>query len=288
MPAGSPHSSRVVVVTGASRGVGKGIALALGALGDTVYVTGRSERRGQFTRLPGTIHETAAAIDALGGHGIPIACDHRSDEQVRILFETVAQQAGRLDILVNNVCALPKGLTDPGGFWQKPLELLDILDVGMRSHYVASYYGAPMMVEQKSGLIVHTSSAGGRCYMHGPAYGGGKAAVDKFANDMAVDLRPFHVACVSLWMGLVRTERTSVYLERLPKEVAAATESPQFAGRIIDALYRDPNLMAKSGQILVAAEEAQAYQLKDIDGRQPPSPTPRLGRPAQANPAVVQ
>jgi len=281
--------NRVVVVTGASRGAGKGIALALGATGATVYVTGRSQHEGDAP-LPGTVFATAEEITRRGGKGIAVVVDHANDDEVKALFERVQQEQGRLDILVNNACAIPHELVLPGGFWEKSLALLDILDVGMRSHYVASYYAAPMMVAQRSGLIVHTSSAGGRCYMHGPAYGGGKAAVDKFANDMAVDLRPHNVACVTIWMGLLRTERTMQVIEAEPNKYGPMldnSESPEFTGRVIDALAKDPQLMEKSGNILVGAELAVEYGVKDIDGKQPPSPALALGGPAQANPAVV-
>lgn len=280
----------VVVVTGASRGAGKGIALALGETGATVYVTGRSSHEGDAP-LPGTVFATADEITRRGGKGVAVVVDHADDAQAKALFERVAQEQGRLDILVNNAACIPEGLTQPGGFWEKPLSLLDILDVGMRSHYVASYYAAPMMVKQRSGLIVNTSSFGGRCYMHGPAYGAGKAAVDKMAHDMAVDLRPYGVAAVSVWMGLLRTERTMKVFDAEPEKYAAlmgATESPEFSGRVIAALARDPDLMGKSGMILVGAELGLEYGVVDVDGRQPASHAPMLGAPAQANPAVVE
>lgn len=281
--------STVVLVTGASRGAGKGIALALADTGATVYVTGRSTQEGDAP-LPGTVFATAEEVTRRGGKGIPVVVDHADDAQVAALFQRIEQEQGRLDILVNNAACIPDGLTAAGGFWEKPLALLDILNVGMRSHYVASYYAAPIMVRQGRGLIVHTSSFGGRCYMHGPAYGAGKAAVDKMANDMAVDLRPHGVACVSIWMGLLRTERTLQVFEAEPEKYAAlmaATESPELTGRVIAALATDPALMEKSGRILVGAELAQAYGITDIDGRQPASHAPMLGSPAQANPAVV-
>lgn len=281
--------NRVVVVTGASRGAGKGIALALAQPGTTIYITGRTVNAGE-NPLPGTLGETAAAIEALGAKAIAVPVDHSQDQQVKALFEQVKAEQGRLDILVNNACAIPDELAQEGPFWQKSLKLLDIMDVGMRSHYVASYYAAPIMAEQGSGLIVHTSSAGGRCYMHGPAYGGGKAAVDKFANDMAVDLRDYNVACVSIWMGLLKTERTERLLELEPDKygpIMDMMETPQFTGLIIDALAKDPELMQKSGQILVAAELGELYGVQDITGKQPMSPTGMLGHPAQANPAIV-
>ncbi|NRB40076.1 MAG: SDR family NAD(P)-dependent oxidoreductase [Pseudomonadales bacterium] len=283
-------TKRVCVVTGASRGAGKGIALALAQPGSIVYVTGRSQNEGD-SPLPGTIHETAKLITERGAVGIAVAVDHSDDAQVKALFEQVEAEQGQLDILVNNACTVPDGLVEAAPFWQKGLNQLDIMNVGMRSHYVSSYYAAPLMIKNKSGLVVHTSSAGGRCYMHGPAYGGGKAAVDKFANDMAVDFRGFNVSCVSIWMGLLATERTLALMDAEPEKygsMKAMCESPEFTGRVINALYADKNLMQKSGRILVAAEEAVAYGVTDIDGSQPPSPTGMLGSPAQANPAVVE
>ena len=282
----------VAVVTGASRGAGKGIALALGGRGYTVYVTGRSERAGDAP-LPGTIHETAAEIERLGGHGIAVSCDHGDDAQVRALFERVArEQDGRLDILVNNACAIPDELVQPGGFWEKPLTLLSLLNVGMRSNYVASYYAAPLMVARRSGLIVHTSSFGGTCYMHGPAYGAGKAAVDKMAHDMGVELRAHNVAVVSIWMGLLKTERTDVALSdpelaRHYEHLLETMESPQLTGLVIDALARDPHLMDRSGRIWIGAELAQQYGIRDLDGRQPPSHRPMLGDPTVFSAAVI-
>lgn len=283
------ETKRVAVVTGASRGAGRGIALALGATGATVYVTGRSRQEGDAP-LPGTVQATAEEIDRRGGTGIPVVVDHRDDAQVSALFERVAREQGRLDILVNNACAIPQELIRPGPFWEKSLEMLALLEVGMRSHYVATYYAAPLLIAQ-GGLVVHTSSFGGRCYMHGPAYGGGKAAVDKFAHDMAVDFRPHGVAVVSIWMGLVATERTLSVMEADPGKYGAAMacmETPEFTGRVIDALAKDPQRMDKTGQILVGAELAEHYGVRDINGRQPPSHAGMLGHPAQANPAIVE
>ncbi|HEX7913347.1 MAG TPA: SDR family NAD(P)-dependent oxidoreductase [Paraburkholderia sp.] len=283
------NSNLVAVVTGASRGAGKGIALALGAAGATVYVTGRSQNEGDAP-LPGTIHATAREIDALGGKGIAVACDHADDEQVRSLFERVESESGRLDILVNNATYLHDQLIQPGPFWEKSLDLVGILDVGLRSAYVASWYAAPLMAKRRGGLIAFTSSFGSSCYMHGAAYGAQKAGVDKFAKDMAVDLRPYDVAVVSIWMGPLRTERTTRVWEAHPdlyKEFSLVAESPEFTGNVIHALYRDPNRMTQSGQVLIGAEAALAYGIADLDGKQPPSYRELLGGPAQAHPAIV-
>lgn len=288
----TPSARRVAVVTGASRGAGKGIALALGAAGLTVYVTGRSQREGDAA-LPGTVQATAEAVTRAGGQGIAVICDHADDTQMAALFERVQREQGRLDLLVNNACSIPDELTQPGPFWQKPLHMQGLLNVGMRSHYVASWHAARLMAAQGSGLIVHTSSYGSVCYMHGPAYGAGKAAVDKMAHDMAIDLRPNGVAVVSLWMGLLRTERTERALldPDMARKYAASVahmESPQFPGRVIAALLDDPALLARSGQVCIDAELGLALGVRDIDGRQPPSYRSALGAPPAYSRAIVK
>lgn len=286
-------AARCVVVTGASRGAGKGIAIALGASGATVYVTGRSVAEGD-ARLPGTIGATARAVSEAGGQGIAVACDHRDDAQVAALFERVRdEQRGQLDILVNNACLIPPELTQPGPFWRKPLHMQQLFDVGMRSHYVASWHAAPLMVARGSGLIVHTSSYGSVCFMHGPAYGAGKAAVDKMAHDMAVDLRPHGVAVVSLWMGLLDTERTAWAMNdpetaRKYAPLRERMESPQFTGRVIDALSRDAQLLERSGRVWIGAELAREYGVTDVDGRQPPSFRHTLGEPPRYSSTIVE
>ncbi|EGD53864.1 SDR family NAD(P)-dependent oxidoreductase [Gordonia neofelifaecis] len=282
-------NERIAVVTGASRGAGKGIALALAQPGTTVYVTGRTTAAGQ-TDLPGTITQTAAEIDARGGTGVAVAVDHNDDAQVEALFERIRNEHGRLDILVNNAIALPAGLTDKGPFWNKGLGLLDLHGVGLRSTYVTTYYAAPLLSETGGGLVVNTSSFGGSCYMHGPAYGSGKAAVDKMAHDMAVDFKPFDVAVVSLWMGLLKTEVNMAAFNADPDMydgLVATAESVEFPGRVIDALSRDPKRMERSGQVLVGAELAQEYEITDIEGNQPPSHRPFLGDPPVFSAAVI-
>lgn len=282
---------RVCVVTGASRGAGRGIALALGSAGDIVYVTGRTERSGEAA-LSGTIYETAEAVTANGGIGIAVRCDHSDDEQVKALFERVKmEQGGRLDILVNNVTFLHDELINLGGFWEKPLDLVDILDVGLRSQYIASWYAAPLMVEQRRGLIIFTSSFGSACYMHGPAYGAQKAGVDKFAADMAVDLREYGVASISIWMGMLLTERSRSAAKLKPEqysEMEAVAENPEFTGHIISALYEDPKLLNISGQTIIGAEQAVKYGIRDRDGRTPPSHRSALGDPRIPSPAIVR
>ncbi|MEQ9464721.1 MAG: SDR family NAD(P)-dependent oxidoreductase [Haliea sp.] len=280
----------IAVVTGASRGAGKGIAKALAAAGATVYITGRSWRAGEAA-LPGSLTETAAEIDAAGGVAIPVRCDHSRDEEVEALFARVREDHGRLDILVNNATGLHDALTTTGPFWEKPLDLTAIWDVGMRSHYTASWYAAPLLLANGEGLVVNTSSFGGRIYMHGPAYGAGKAAVDKMAHDMAVDFRPHKVAVISLWMGLLLTERTRQVFDAEPDKYAdlvATAEHPEFSGRVIAALWADPGRMAHTGTVCIGAELGEAYGVTDIDGGHPPSHRAFFGPPTTFGDAVVE
>jgi NAD(P)-dependent dehydrogenase (short-subunit alcohol dehydrogenase family) len=281
---------RIVVVTGASRGAGKGIALALGAKGATVYVTGRTRNEGDAP-LPGTVQATAEAVTAAGGNGIGVYCDHADDTEVGRLFEQVRDEQGRLDILVNNATSLHDALTDTGPFWEKPLAITDLWEVGMRSHYTAAWHAAPLLLANGEGLIVNTSSFGGRIYMHGPAYGAGKAAVDKMSHDMSIDFRPHKVAVVSIWMGLLLTERTQRVFDEEPQkyaDLAATAETPEFTGRVIDALASDPQLMDKSGKVLIGAELGEEYGLTDTNGNIPISHRAFFGDPSTYGDAVVE
>ena len=268
-----PEQNTVAVVTGASRGAGRGIAIALGSHGCTVYVTGRTERSGDAP-LPGTIYETAEAVSAAGGKGIPVRVDHGDFEQIKALFVRVNEEQGRLDILVNNAFAAHDQMTMPGPFWEKSLDLVNMLDAGLLGSYAAAYYAAPMMVSQGRGLVVFTSASGATHYAFGPAYGAHKAGLDKYASDMAVDFRDYNVASVSIWMGAVMTERMKLMAEADPERFAAIeplTETPCFTGHIIWALFNDPDLVDISGQTVIGAEMAEKYGIEDEGGRQPKS-----------------
>lgn len=267
---------RVALVTGASRGVGKGVALGLAEAGATIYITGRTIEEGQgAVPLPGTIHQTAAEVDSLGGHGIAVRCEHRNDEEVRALVARIQAEQGRLDILANNVWGGYEHFNDgtevwnERGFWTVPLSRWDAMfAAGVRAHYVASVLAAPLMIEQRSGLIVNVSFFAATQDDAGVAYGVAKAASDRMAACMAHELREYDVAAVSLYPGLVRTEavlRAGDYFD------LSNSESPQFIGRAVAALAADPTIMRKSGRVLVAAELAEEYGFVDIDGKRPTS-----------------
>jgi dehydrogenase/reductase SDR family member 1 len=272
-------SGKVAVVTGASRSIGKGIALELGAAGATVYVTARTVELGA---LPGTVGETASEIDALGGHGIGVACDHKDDAQVKALFDRVASDHGHLDVLVNNVFPAPVLAPWLGKkYWELPVEAWDeIIGVGTRSHYVASVHATPLLFAAGGGLIVNVSSSGAVTYAHNVVYGVGKAAVDKMTADMAVELAGTGVDVVSLWPGLVRTEMLDaaavregdqLYIE-LPGEGRfdlTDAETPRFLGRAVVAMAGDPALADRSGQAFTSANLARELGFTDLDGRIP-------------------
>jgi dehydrogenase/reductase SDR family protein 1 len=269
---------QIAVVTGASRGIGKGVALELGAAGATVYLTGRTlDDTG--ASVPGTIGATADEVTRLGGNGIPICCDHSRDEEIQALFERVRREQGRIDILVNNVFTVPSESVFEGKFWEHSVTHWDeFFHVGCRAHYVASHAVAPMMVEQRAGLIINISSFAGATYVFSVPYGVGKAAVDRMAHDMAVELQPYDVTCLSLWPGVVRTEYlVKSHAEgRIPFAIENG-ESPRFTGRAVVAVASDPKRIERTGKALICYEIAREYGFTDIDGRQPPDLGAQMG-----------
>ena len=262
----------VAIVTGASRGIGKGCALELGAAGATVYLTGRTVNEGDAP-LPGTVSGTADEIRAAGGRAHGVLCDHRDDEAVAALFERVAADCGRLDILVNNAFSIPPELTARKPFWQCPISNWDdMIDVGTRSAYVASHFAAQVMTQQRSGLIVNISSSGAAEYAWHVVYGVGKAALDRITTDTAHELRLHGVSVVSLWPGLVMTERTSKARDALPDLDFDGAESQRFSGRAVVGLAKDPDVLARSGRVYTSRDLALEFGFTDVDGSLPKGP----------------
>ncbi|OGP60773.1 MAG: hypothetical protein A2162_11075 [Deltaproteobacteria bacterium RBG_13_52_11b] len=265
-------NGKVAVVTGASRGVGKGVALGLGEAGATVYITGRTVEESK-SDLPGTIQQTADNVTKLGGKGISVRCDHRNDQEVEALFQRIATEQGHIDILVNNVWGGYEKLFEKGEytwerpFWEQPLWRWEAMfQSGVRAHFVTSRFAAPLMINHRSGLIVNISYFAAQKYISNILYGASKAATDKLTADMAHELRVYHVAVVSLYPGLVKTERV---MQAQQFHQLANSESPQFIGRAVAALASDPQIMQKTGQVLIAAGIARTYGFADIDARQP-------------------
>jgi len=253
----------VAVVTGASRGLGKGIALGLGEAGATVYVTGRSTAR-VGASLPGTIDETASEITRTGGEGIPVLCDHRVDAEVEALFARVRRESGRLDVLVNNAFASPEQSVLWSGqrFWEIPLSLWDdLIDVGLRSHFVASWYAAPIMVEQGVGVIVNvashaagtpTTSTRSRVIL---PYSVGKAGLHRLSSRMAAELHETGVAVVSIWPPASTTEGVLAQPDVFGD--ISGWKPPLFTGRVLAAFLAHEDALACSGEALVIDDLAK-------------------------------
>ena len=267
---------KVVVVSGGSRGVGKGIALALGEAGATVYVTGRSDAAGTTEGLPGTVRDTADAVTQRGGQGVPVRCDHAADAEVEALFARVGQEQGRLDVLVNNAWG---GYEEfdwsrfGAPFWEQPMRLWSgMFESGVRAHLAATRLAVPLMLPERGGLIVHTTAWDRDKYLGNLFYDLAKATVNRMAVGMARELEPHRVAVVALAPGFVGTERVLAAFAaagRAPPDL----ESPAYVGRAVVALAADANILAKSGRVLTVGQLATEYGFTDVDGQQwPPFP----------------
>ncbi|WP_017301828.1 SDR family NAD(P)-dependent oxidoreductase [Nodosilinea nodulosa] len=281
-----PLEGTIALVTGATRGLGKGIAIGLGEAGATVYLTGRT--LAATAESVGSLEETAEAVTRAGGVAIPAQVDHSDDDQVRALFDRIeSEQGGRLDLLVNNAYAGVHALKAAYGkpFWESDPDFWDACNnVGLRSHYVASVYAARLMVPRQRGLICTLSSWGGLSYIFGVPYGAGKAACDRMAADMAVELKKHRVTSLSVWPGIVGTELMSQFAADMglggsavndgPAASIAANynwETPLLTGRVIAALAADPQLLRRTGQVQIVAELARQYGVVDADGKRPAS-----------------
>lgn len=263
---------QVCVVTGASRGIGRGIALQLCQAGATVYITGRHLD---------TLRVAAQDAQSRGGRCVPVVCDSSQESEVQSLFEQVdREQHGRLDVLVNNAYAGVQAIIDnvKKPFWETPASIWDdINNVGLRGHYFCSVYGARLMVPAGRGLIVIISSTGGLQYLFNVPYGVGKAACDRLAADCAQELRQHGVSYVSLWPGLVQTEMLTEYMKKNDnaedpqmKQLRfhfPSAETTEMSGRCVVALATDPKILSLSGKVLPSCDLARRYGLQDVDGR---------------------
>ena len=246
----------IIVVTGGSRGIGRGVASELARHGAQVFVTGRTE----------------SDLATVGEGTIGIRCDHTVDAEVETAFARIAQD-GAIDVLVNGVWGGYERMVDNGEFtwmkpfWEQPLWRWDAMfDAGVRAHYHASQLAAPGMVARRRGLIVNISHWAAQKHLGNVAYGVSKAATDKMTAHMAAELQPHGVAVVSLYPGMVRTEKVMASAAWLD---LSNSESPEFIGRTIAALAADPDVMRHSGKVLVAAAVALDYGFTDTDGKRP-------------------
>uniref|UniRef100_A0A914CFE0 Uncharacterized protein n=1 Tax=Acrobeloides nanus TaxID=290746 RepID=A0A914CFE0_9BILA len=273
---------KVAVVTGASRGIGRGIALQLGEAGAKVYITGRDPKNKKVDPSLPTLENTAQEITKRGGQGIPVYVDHANDTQVKQLFEQIANEnKDQLDILVNNAFAAgnsPEPFEEKT-FWENEPGLWDtLINVGLRSNYVASVYAARLFVKNnRGGLIVNVSSFGAKTYFFNVPYGVGKAGVDRLTADTAHELKPYKVTVVSLWPAQVKTEliQNKIDKEELPPQLLEAfkqglptAESTEYSGKAVVALATDPNVLNKTGKVFTTAGLGKEYDFKDIDGRE--------------------
>ena len=246
------------LVTGGSRGVGRGVAIGLNSEGFTVYATGRSIENAD---LPETIKR--------------IPCDHTDDEQTAAAFERFDREAGELDVLANCAWGGYERMVEGGSFtwtvpfWQQPMHRwASMMDAGVRAAYITSTHAARRMVPRRRGLIVQISFWAAQKHVGNTIYGISKAATDKMASDMAHELRDHNVAVLSLYPGLVRTELVLAAAQGGWLDLSNS-ESPEFIGRVIAELSRDPNLMERSGSVVVAAKAALELNVRDIDDQQP-------------------
>ncbi|MFM7127660.1 MAG: SDR family NAD(P)-dependent oxidoreductase [Actinomycetota bacterium] len=252
----------IAVVTGASRGIGRGTAVALGERGATVYVTGRTTGSGELT-----IDSTAALVDQAGGRGIPVQVDHGVDAEIAALFDRVRADSGRLDVLVNNVYKIPSPPAWGGGFWEHPVSIWDDqVGIGLRAHYIASWYAAPLLFESGSGgAIINVSSPGGSSYHFSASYGAGKAGLDRLSADMAIELRPKGIACCAVYPGSVATEFIVAASGERGMDLTKA-QTPLGVGRSIVALIAAPDLMERSGTIQWIEDISAEFDIRDENG----------------------
>ncbi len=280
MSRASPLAGRVAVVTGASRGIGKGIAIGLGEAGATVYVTGRTRGTGDRT-----IDTTAELVSLAGGRGLAVEVDHAIDDEIDGLFRLVESEHGGLDILVNNVFKIPDPPAWEGGFWEHPLEIWDDqVGIGLRSHYVASRSAAPLLFRCTGSMIFNITSPAGFTYLFNAAYSIGKAALDRMTHDLGIELLPKGVSVIGLRPGPVRTEFIQDQASAGVSVLTEGVETPIFIGRVVAAIATDQDRFEMTGRVHWTTDLGSHYRLVDEDGAVPVSARERFKDAPRADP----
>jgi dehydrogenase/reductase SDR family member 1 len=266
----------VVVVTGSSRGIGRGTAVAFGERGATVYVTGRTTGGGELS-----IERTAEMVREAGGIGIAVEVDHGDDAQIEKLFHRVRDNHGHIDVLVNNVYKIPNPPAWGGGFWDHPISIWDDqVGIGCRAQYVASWHAAPLLfaanpTHEEPGFICNVSSPGGQSYHFSSSYGAGKASLDRLSADMAIELHPKNVACVSLYPGSVATEFIVEWSDKRGSDLSKS-QTPIGVGRTVVALATAEDLLARSGTIQWVEDVSRDFDVRDEHGNLAPAYARRI------------
>ena len=271
----------IAVVTGASRGIGRGVAIGLGEQGATVYVTGRSTGD-----RPRTIDTTAREVTEAGGTGVPVQTDHFDDDQIAAIFDKVKEEHGHLDILVNNVFKIPDPPAWEGGFWEHPVSIWDDqVGIGLRGHYVASWHAAPLLFESpKRPIIINITSPAGLVYLFNSSYSVGKAGLDRLTHDMAVELAPKNVTALALRPGPTKTEFIEDQAAQGIQVAMDGAETPTFIGRVAASVIADPLHHEMTGRVHWSSELGIGYGIVDENGETPMSARQRFENAPRANP----
>lgn len=260
------HAGTVAVVTGAARGIGRGIAVVLGEAGATVYVTDWESRARKRSDLPGAVEDTAEEVTARGGRGVAVVVDHSDDDAVAALFDRVGAEQGGLDLLVANACNVNALPFRGGPFWTLPLaHWRNMMEIGVRSHLVAAWFAAPLLIARGRGLVVLTGYAdpdaeviAGHLF-----YDLAMSATSRLARSLAHDLRPHGISAVAIAPGFTRTEAIVAALGAHPP----GSDSVEFAGRAVRALLDDPAVDRHAGRTVSVADLAERYGFTDTEPR---------------------
>ena len=266
-------NGKIALVTGGSRGAGRGIAVELGKAGATVYVTGRSTKDNSTNDWPGTIDDTVSQIEASGGKGIAVRCDHTNDSETESVITQIRKEQGKLDILVNNVWGAHDLGIEYKPFWELPLKHWDTMfTAGVRAQLATNHFAIPLLRENKQALIVHTTFWDEDKYTGQFYYDLAKNSLIRMAYGLSIELKQDNIAVLAVSPGFMRTELVlkhhNVKEEHWREsEELHSTETPYYIGRGIKALASDPNIIEKSGQVLRVGDLAKEYLFTDIDGR---------------------